>query len=107
MNNFLGNWKITEMEAWDQNFVDLIEPGYIKFNDDNLGELLFGAVSGSLDYRVDTENKPQKVEFSLDGVDEGDPVSGRGWAVIEKKNQIYGMLFFHLGDESWFKAIKR
>jgi len=32
------------MEMWDQDFVDLIEPGYFQFDEDGLGFFVFGAV---------------------------------------------------------------
>lgn len=32
MNEFLGKWKIIEMEQWDQDYVDLEEPGFIRFD---------------------------------------------------------------------------
>jgi hypothetical protein len=44
------------------------------------------------------------VEFSWDGDDEGDPVSGRGWAALVDDATIEGHLFIHLGDDSRFRA---
>jgi hypothetical protein len=35
-----------------------------------------------------------------------DSAMGRGWAVIDDDN-IEGMLFFHQGDESGFKAKRK
>jgi len=34
-----------------------------------------------------------------------DPAQGRGWAVI-KGDELYGMIFFHGGDDSEFMARK-
>jgi len=45
------------------------------------------------------------VDFTFEGSDEGDQVSGRGWAKIEGK-QMVGQIVFHLGDESGFTAKK-
>jgi hypothetical protein len=42
----IGRWRITEMDNWDQEAVDLVEPGFIKFDEDGLGELGFIAVTG-------------------------------------------------------------
>ncbi|PSJ47650.1 hypothetical protein C7H85_02125 [Zobellella endophytica] len=105
MKEFLGKWKIVEMEQWDQEYIDLVEPGYIRFDKDDLGNFVFGTVRGEIDCRY-TEKPQPKLEFSWEGNSECDPASGRGWAIIEKKNEIYGMLYIHLGDESWFKASK-
>jgi hypothetical protein len=44
------------------------------------------------------------VEFTWEGVDEGDQVSGRGWAALVNDETIEGHLFFHLGDDSTFRA---
>ena len=54
MHDFVGNWRITWMSNWDQDYVDLVEPGYFKFTDDGLGEFVFGAVKGWVDARVST-----------------------------------------------------
>jgi hypothetical protein len=29
-----GRWRITEMDNWDQETVDLVEPGFIEFDED-------------------------------------------------------------------------
>ena len=42
----IGRWRITEMDNWDQEAVDLVEPGFIEFDEDGLGELGFIAVTG-------------------------------------------------------------
>ncbi len=45
----LGKWRITGMEPWDAEFIDLLGPGYIRFDADGGGEFAFGAVQGGLD----------------------------------------------------------
>ena len=57
----------------------------------------------SLDSRYD--DSINRVDFTFEGSDEGDQVTGRGWAKIEGK-QMVGQIGFHLGDESGFKAKK-
>jgi hypothetical protein len=44
------------------------------------------------------------VEFSWDGVDEGDQVSGRGWATVVDDVTLPGHLFIHMGDDWGFRA---
>jgi hypothetical protein len=39
------------MEMWDQDAIDLVQPGFIKFSDDGLGQFGFIAVNGELDCR--------------------------------------------------------
>ncbi|MEJ2418411.1 MAG: hypothetical protein P8Y45_16070 [Exilibacterium sp.] len=105
MKEILGKWKIIEMEQWDQDYIDLVEPGFIQFDKDDLGDFVFGTVKGAIDYRFSNEPN-SKIEFSWEGDNEDDSVSGRGWVVIERNKEIYGMLYIHCGDESWFKAKK-
>jgi hypothetical protein len=81
----IGRWRITEMDNRDQEAVDLVKPGFIEFDEDGLGELGFIAVAGELDCRdADRDGRPG-VEFSWQGSDEGDEVSGRGWAALNNK----------------------
>ena len=42
----IGKWRITSMELWDAAFIDLLGPGYIRFDADGGGEFVFGAVQG-------------------------------------------------------------
>ncbi|MFP4642642.1 MAG: hypothetical protein ACOC7P_00410 [Chloroflexota bacterium] len=49
--------------------------------------------------------KPEDLAFSFAGWDEGDDMSGRGWAMVDGKI-LNGWFSFHLGDESTFKAEK-
>lgn len=94
------------MEVWDQDFVDLVVPGYIKFEKDNLGKFQFGAVTGHLDCRLETFGAESRIEFSWVGEDENDPATGRGWATLQE-DHFFGRLYIHLGDDSWFKAVKK
>ena len=107
MNRFIGNWKITEMEQWDQDYIDLVEPGYFGFDRDGIGEFVFGTINGFMDCRYDNDEDAKKVEFSWDGTSDYDPVCGRGWFEVTATDRIYGELFIHNGDESWVKAVKR
>ena len=50
-NPLLGRWRITEMELWNTDFVDMLEPAYITFEAKGGGEFVFGAVRGDLDCR--------------------------------------------------------
>ena len=102
---FRGRWKIVEMEQWDLDYIDLEGPGCIRFAADDVGELQFGAVHAELDCRVVTSDTLLRIEFSWSGDSEGDPVSGRGWAEA-RDGGLYGHLYFHLGDDSWFKAVR-
>jgi hypothetical protein len=43
-DDFVGTWRITEMELWDQDFIDLVSPGQIVLYKGNRGSFSFGAV---------------------------------------------------------------
>ena len=100
---YIGKWRIIEMEMWDQDHVDLIIPGYFSFDKNDLGYFQFGVVEGQIDYRIEKIGDVERLEFSWEGADENDAALGRGWAVITG-DHLEGRLYFHLGDNSWFKA---
>jgi hypothetical protein len=61
-------------------------------------------LTGELDYRdADRDGRPG-VEFSWQGSDEGDEVSGRGWGALNADGTLEGHVYFHLGDDSGFRA---
>ena len=103
-SEYLGKWRITEMGAWDEDYVDMVVPGHFTVTK-NGGEMEFGVVSCELDCRVEEFAGIERLEFSFLGMDEGDEVSGRGWAVIEE-NLLKGHIYFHYGDDSGFSARK-
>ena len=102
---FLGKWGIFEMEHWDSDYIDLVVPGHITIEKDDLGEFQFGTVRGQLDCRVEKHGDQVRMEFSWQGRSEMDPACGRGWTTI-KDGELYGRLYIHLEDDSWFRAVK-
>lgn len=103
-NPLLGRWRITEMQQWDADYLDIEVPAFIEIARDSSGEFQFGCVQGQIDFRlVERDGKPA-IEFSWVGFDEGDEESGRGWAVLDSENQMTGHIFIHGGDDSGFKA---
>ena len=71
---------------------------------DGTGQFGFIAVRGWLDCRPVERDGRVGVEFTWDGLDEGDRVSGRGSASVVDDGTIEGHVFFHLGDDSSFRA---
>ena len=100
-----GYWRITWMSQWDQDFVDEEVEGYLEFGSNDLGSFQFGYVQGKIDYRTGVRDGKPSVEFSWDGHDESEAAQGRGWATLDG-DEIIGMIYFHQGDESEFKAKK-
>ncbi|HQL91391.1 MAG TPA: hypothetical protein PLQ15_12410 [Syntrophales bacterium] len=102
---FVGKWRIVEMEEWDREYIDMEGPGHFTFRKDGTGHFHFGLVRGEMDCRAENASGRWRIEFSWDGNAELDPVLGRGWAWIEQE-ELKGRIFFHLGDDSAFRAIK-
>ena len=98
MKDLLGRWRITQMETWDQDYVDLVEPGAFEFERGGQGQFVFGTVSGWLDVRVSA--KERLVEFSWQGQSDGDDACGRGWFKFPTANRGEGKLFIHGSDDS-------
>lgn len=95
---------MVEMSGLDRDAIDLIEPGFIEFTVDGTGQFGIIAVRGWLDCRPSEREGRPGVEFSWEGFDECDPASGRGWAALVDDETVEGHLFFHLGDDSRFRA---
>lgn len=91
------------MEMWDQGFVDEEVPGYIHFAKDGCGNFQFGYIRCDIDWRSTKRDGEPAVEFSFEGVNEVEPTSGRGWAIL-KNGILDGMFLFRRGDESGFVA---
>jgi len=105
-NPFRGRWRITWMEQWDQDVVDEEVEGYFEIGSNGFGSFQFGLVTGEIDYRMGTREGAPCIEFSWDGNAEMDPAQGRGWASLGGE-ELHGMLYFHRGDESAFRARKK
>jgi hypothetical protein len=101
-----GRWRITEADLWDCDALNLVAPAFIEFAKDGSGRFGFIAVQGEMGCRETERDGRPGVEFSWEGNDECDPVSGRGWAVLEKDGSLRVRIFFHLGDDSGFTAVR-
>jgi hypothetical protein len=98
---FQGRWRIAEMDLWDHEALDLVEPAFLKIKGQQ-GEMRFIAVQAWLDIRYDVRAGGSLAEFSWEGVDEGDQRSGRGWVTIATAGRLVGHIYFHMGDDSGF-----
>jgi hypothetical protein len=102
--NVTGRWRIVEMELWDRDAIDLVEPAMIEFARDGTGAFHFIVVQAGLDYRLSEDR--HRAEFSFEGFDEDTPVTGRGWASVDDDGALSGRIFFHMGDDSAFSAVR-
>jgi hypothetical protein len=101
---FIGEWRITVLAGFDSEYLDLCGTAIIKISPGGIGRMNFGAVEIELDCKMDDLNE-QILRFSFEGVDEGDPICGRGYCLNENR-EIRGRIFHHCGDEIDFKAQK-
>jgi hypothetical protein len=99
-----GKWRITEMDVWDREAIDLVGPAFIEFQGQG-GQFHFIAVDGWMNCRHGHRGDRPYVDFTWEGNDECDPASGRGWAKLLKDGSLTGHIYFHHGDDSGFKAI--
>src|SRR2546425_11678592 len=67
---FIGYWRITEMEVWDAEYLDLVVPAFIEFDRERMGQFQFGTVRGWLDCRFGERDGVPVVDFSWEGENE-------------------------------------
>jgi len=96
----IGKWRIIQTEAWDKQHVDLCGPVYIEIDARGLGNMAFGALEAS----VDSSFTPNGIDFEWSGADEGDQVSGTGWADLHEDGSLEGEIAYNNGDETTFIA---
>ena len=105
--SFLGYWNITSMQLWDQDYVNLVVPGFIEFENVDgthiTGGVQFGTVSGGLHAHVREIGNEFFIEWSWEGRNDNDPGCGRGWATIVS-DQLVGRIYIHMSDNSAFTA---
>ena len=105
----VGYWRITSMEMWEADYVDLVVPGFIEFELEEsrlMGQFQFGTVAGWLDGRLREIGGDADVEWSWEGRNDNDPGCGRGWATV-RDDTLLGRIFIHCGDDSAFEAVRQ
>lgn len=76
---------------------------YIEIGPEGTGRFQFGALQATMDVREAERDGKPSIKFTWEGFEEGDEICGRGWALING-SQLYGHLYFHLGDDYGFRA---
>ncbi len=98
----IGRWRIVEADLWDRDYLDLVEPAYVTFNEDGRGEFAFGVVNATMEL----EYARRLVFFKWAGFDEGDEVSGSGSAELGDGGTVEIELSFDDGDDAVLKACR-
>jgi hypothetical protein len=101
---FKGRWRISEMDVWDNDYLDLVEPAHIVFESENDGAFVFGTVKAWLDVRYGARDGSACAEFSWEGLNDTDPACGRGWVILGTAGRLVGHIFIHNSDDSGFVA---
>jgi len=95
-----GLYEIVEMEVWDKDAIDLVEPGYISINGKK-GKLHFICVDGVMVIK----KVKDKYVFTWEGNNECDPASGYGDFTFSG-DKLTGRIYLHDSDDSSFVAVK-
>lgn len=99
---FTGSWRITGLQGYEADYIDLCGPAKLKISRRGGGRMSFGAVEAELDCKMDDRDE-RVLRFTFEGGDEGDPICGRGYCLVDG-DQMAGRMFRHFGDEFGFKA---
>jgi len=100
INSYLGKWRITWMEMWDADYYDMEVPAYLEVKKDRMGSFQFGLVQGEMDGLVVTRSAEPRFEFTWEGSDEGEQMSGSGWLETDREGSLQGEIRIHRGDSS-------
>jgi hypothetical protein len=103
-HSLVGLWYIYEMEMWDEDYFNEETQAYIEITPTNGGEFQFGLVTGSIDGYLEDNNGKERFTFTWEGAAEMDEASGSGWLQLSSKDEVEGLIKFHGGDKSNFKA---
>ena len=100
--DIIGRWRIVEADLWDRDYLDLVQPAYLKIGDDGWAEFAFGVVQagGEIEYSRTI------VFFRWNGSDEGDEVSGDASAELQEDGSLEIQLSFDYGDDATLTALR-
>jgi len=99
-----GKWRIVQMPDFEADYPDMLEPAYIFFKGDGGGAFAFGCMTGHI-WEASTTDA-DVIDFSWNGSDEMEGVSGDGDAELKPDGFLHGEISLHNGDEYSFIARK-
>jgi hypothetical protein len=99
----IGLWRIVEADLWDRDYLDLVEPAYLKIGKDGHGEFAFGALNAT----AELEYGRTAVFFRWNGFDEGDEISGSGSVELQEDGTAEIELSFDNGDDAVLVARRK
>ena len=95
-----GIYEIVDMERWNKDSIDLVEPGYISIKGKK-GKLHFICVDGEMDI----QKLKDRYLFTWDGNDDSDSASGYGDFTCSG-DTLTGRIYLHDSGDSSFVAVK-
>lgn len=98
-----GTWRIVAMPGHVEDYLDMVGPAYIRFEENGSGTFAFGCVTGHISSIGTSLNT---IDFSWDGNDEMDEASGDGDAELQPDGSLLGNVRFYNGDDIPFIARK-
>ena len=98
----VGHWQIVEADIWARDYLDLCGPATMTITKRGHGEIAFGALQAGLDI----DYSGSSIDFTWQGFDEMDEVSGDGSAELLDDGSIEIEFAYHNGDEAVLKAIR-
>ena len=101
-----GIWHITQMDMWDEDYINMEVQAFIQIGSNGFGNFQFGLVSGDMDGEVVNTGNTERFDFTWEGIDENDPASGSGWLKLSGQEKLNGRIIFQHGDSSEFIAIR-
>jgi hypothetical protein len=105
MMSVIGSWSIRSSPDFDESYLHMERPAYVTFQSDGdriAGNFQVGLQTGFIDGRQRSDGS---VQFTFEGTDEMDEVSGAGTATIEGERLIL-TLMYHQGDDYTFEATR-
>lgn len=88
------------MAGWEADYYDMEVPAHFEIRKDRSGSFQFGLVRGELDGRVVEYPFGERFEFTGEGNDENDLMSGSGWLHLTGNDDADGEIRIHRGDDS-------
>jgi hypothetical protein len=92
----IGRWRIIEADVWAREYLDLVEPAYLRIGRDGWAQLGFGAVTAGGIF----EYSKTSVFFRWTGSDEGTDISGEASAELKIDGLVEIELSLDNGDEA-------
>lgn len=98
----IGRWRIVQADIWDRDHLDLCGPAMIKITRQGRGDIALGALQAGLEI----EYSRSSIDFTWQGFEEMDEVSGDGSAELLEDGSIKIEFVYHNGDEAILKATR-